>query len=269
MTTTDAFLPTPETSLVTPEASAPALSYSKRYGRGARVFVGLHGWNGSRHSFDSLLPFLPDDATLITLDLPGYGNAPPPASWDIGGIVDALRAQIDALDLPSFALVGNCSGALLGMWLMRETSLPVERVVLIDTFGYMPWYFRLFLTPALGRLFFYSTFANPLGRWLTQRSLRRVRSGETDLTAGFAKMPLAVPLRYLQAFLVMGDYRSFRHVDTAVDIAYGARSFAAVQESAALWQSLWPHARVWKLEGAGHLSVQEAPEQLASILFGP
>ena len=119
--------------------------HHQKYGEGPRVFVGLHGWNGSHRSFDSLLPYLPDDVTFYALDLPGYGGSSPPNSWSLSGIVSALQEQLAALDLPAFTLVGSCSGALFGMWAMREPSpFLVERVVLIDAFASCPGIFVCF-----------------------------------------------------------------------------------------------------------------------------
>lgn len=242
--------------------------HHQKYGEGPRVFVGLHGWNGSHRSFDSLLPYLPDDVTFYALDLPGYGGSSPPNSWSLSGIVSALQEQLAALDLPAFTLVGSCSGALFGMWAMREPSpFLVERVVLIDAFGFMPWYFRLFLLPGLGHLFYYSTFANPLGRWITNWSLRNKRMEDTNLTQAFSRAPVSIPFHYLRAMGAMGDSRSFQHVDVPVDIAFGESSFGAVIDSVERWQQNWPSASVCCLKGAGHLSVQEKPDLLAKVLF--
>ncbi|TNE44645.1 MAG: alpha/beta fold hydrolase [Deltaproteobacteria bacterium] len=251
--------------------SQPMTDWSYRsYGSGPRIFVGLHGWNGNRHSFDSLLPFLPDDVTLIALDLPGYGESKRPAQWHASGIMDAFGEQVASLQLTSFTIIGNCSGGLLGMWLLKDQpTLPVERIVLIDTFGFMPWYFQIFLAPFAGPLFYYSTFANPVGRWLTNRSLQRMQNHNTDMTKSFSQAPVSVPFHYLRLFRDMGDYRSFQHVQTPVDLAYGEHTFGAVKQSIPMWKTLWPDANVLELQGAGHLSVQEAPEPLSRFVFDP
>lgn len=242
----------------------------RTYGSGSRIFLGLHGWNGSHRSFDTLLPFLPEDATLIALDLPGYGDSSSPRRWNGAGIMEAVGKQIASLDLPPFTMIGNCSGGLLGMWLLKDQpELPVERIILIDTFGYMPWYFRIFLAPLAGPLFYYSTFANPIGRWLTNRSLQRSHGNETDMTQSFSQGSVSTPFHYLRLFRDMGDYRSFKHITTKVDLAYGENTFAAVKQSVPMWQSLWPSAQILELQGAGHLSVQEAPEPLSQLLFQP
>jgi pimeloyl-ACP methyl ester carboxylesterase len=52
-----------------------------------------------------------------------------------------------------------------------------------------------------------------------------------------------------------------------IDIVYGARTFAAVKKSAALWRTIWPQARCWELPTAGHLPLEEATAQLSEIIF--
>jgi hypothetical protein len=40
-----------------------------------------------------------------------------------------------------------------------------------------------------------------------------------------------------------------------------------VKRSIDLWSILWPLAERYELKGAGHLPLEETPQQLASILF--
>lgn len=247
---------------------APQCAY-KQYGSGERVFVGLHGWNGNHHSFDALVPYLPSDVTLIVFDLPGYGRSTAPQSWNMMDVIGALQQQLLDLRLPPFSMIGNCSGGLLGMWSLRDIpSLPVQRIVLIDTFGFMPGYFQIFLWPFLGPFFYYATFANPVGRWLTNRSLRQISAQRSDLTQSFAQSSPHIPFRYLRLFQEMGDYRSFRHIQVPVDLLYGEHTFRAVKDSIALWQTVFSSTAVYPLAGAGHLSVQETPALVAQIVFG-
>jgi len=58
----------------------------------------------------------------------------------------------------------------------------------------------------------------------------------------------------------------FGSVDAEVEIVFGDRTFAAVKQSVAQWQELWPKARQWRL-AAGHLPIEEAPAALAAIVF--
>lgn len=240
--------------------------HAERYGSGGDVFVGIHGWGGSHRTFAPLAPYVPPSASLLAIDLPGYGRS----SWtpvrSAAAIAEQVEAFVAAVASPRVTLVGNCSGAILS--LLARTAA-VSRLVLVDPFAFLPWYFKVFVHPTFGRIAYHSTFANPAGRWLTNLSLRNRRTADSDLTGSFRKVDHAVSLRYLELLAAVDGIEQFRAIDVPIDIAYGARTFHAVKQSGAQWQALWPHARTFPLQKAGHLPIEEAPEDLARIIFTP
>lgn len=245
--------------------------FTKRYGQGGRVFFGLHGWSGDHTTFAPLAPFVPADATLISVDLPGCGQSPSlPRAFAMSEVARLIAAEIAQLNASRITLVGNCSGALLGLSALQfqpQLNRLITRLVLIDPFAYAPWYFKIFVAPPIGHYAYLTTFANPAGRWLTNLSLKKRRAAESDLTSGFSQVDHAVAYRYLQLFTAIGGIEQWRGIAQPVDIVYGARSFAAIKKSLAMWQQLWPQARLHKLAGAGHLPIQEATEELSRIIF--
>jgi pimeloyl-ACP methyl ester carboxylesterase len=243
--------------------------FVERYGNGKRVIVGLHGWSGDHRTFEPLLRWLPPDVSFYSVDLPGYGQSAPPRAWDLPGMATELGACLAQLEAERFTLLGNCSGALLGLLAVPPLLARVERVVLLDPFAFVPWYFRLFIEWPFGKYAYYSAFANPLGRWITNRSLAKHRSATTDLTGSFRRVDHQVSFRYLELLASIGSIERFRALQIPTDIVYGARSFQAVKQSVEMWRKLWPHARVWELAGAGHLPILEATEALSRILFQP
>jgi pimeloyl-ACP methyl ester carboxylesterase len=245
--------------------------FAKRYGQGERIFFGLHGWSGDHTSFAPLARFVPKDATLITVDLPGCGQSPSlPRAFEMREVAHLIATEIAQLNASAITLVGNCSGALLGLSALQfqpQLNALITRLVLIDPFAYAPWYFKIFVAPPIGHYAYLTTFANPAGRWLTNLSLKKKRAAESDLTNGFGRVDHAISYRYLQLFTAIDGIEQWRGVAQPVDIVYGARSFAAIKKSLTMWQQLWPQARLHKLAGAGHLPIQEAPEALSRIIF--
>lgn len=238
----------------------------KRYGSGPRAFFCLHGWSGDHRTYEPLEPWIPADASLYAADLPGCGASPPPRAWTMEAVAGVIGAAIDAIPARSVTIVGNCMGALLA--LRAPVLKPVERYVLIDALAYWPWYFRVFAARGWGRYAYFATFANPLGRRLTNASLRGRRAAGTDLTAGFASAHHDAALLYLELLREIRSPAEFAGLDVPVDIVFGERTFGAVRESARRWRAQWPRAHVFELAGAGHLPLREAPEGLAAILFG-
>lgn len=239
----------------------------ERYGTGPEAYFGLHGWSGDHRTFEPLAAHLPSSASLYSADLPGYGHSPAPRRWDLTIIADEISASISEIETHRVTLIGNCSGAPLALCAAQRLGPRIRRLVLIDPFAYMPWYFRLFLARGFGRQAYLTTFANPLGRWLTNLSLKGHRTAETDLTRSFARIDHEVTYSYLVLLGKIGGIERFSNLSLPVDIAYGARTFGAVKNSVSQWQGIWPQARAWQLEGAGHLPIEEASEPLSRIIF--
>lgn len=241
--------------------------FVQRYGNGPRCLLGLHGWSGDHRSFEPLLRYLPADVSFFSADLPGYGQSPAPSVWALSAFAEEIGATMDKLEAERFTLVGNCSGALLGMLAVQARQARLERVIMLDPFAFVPWYFRLFTDWPFGKYAYYSSFANPLGRWITNLSLAKHRAGTTNLTGSFGRVDHAISFRYLELLASIGSIERFGDVRAPTDIIYGARSFQAIKTSVALWQQLWPHAQSWELAKAGHLPILEATEALSRIVF--
>ena len=237
------------------------------YGSGSRVYFGLHGWSGDHATFAPLAAYLPAGAALYSADLPGYGRSPAPRSWGLAAITDEIAGAIAGVD-STVTVIGNCSGAVFGLLAAERLPRRIERLILIDPFAYLPWYFKIFLNKRIGRYAYYSTFANPVGRWLTNLSLSKHRAADTNLTESFVSVSHDVAYRYLALLGELDGVARFSGLRLPVDLIYGARTFGAVKESIALWRGVWPHARCHELAGAGHLPIQEATGQLGEIVFG-
>jgi len=191
--------------------------HAQRHGSGADVYVGVHGWGGSHLTFAPLVRHVPSSASLYAVDLPGYGRSPwspVDAASDIAG---QLAAFIERLDGPPVTVVGNCSGAILALLAYDMIPARIGRFVLIDPFAFLPWYFRVFVNPSFGRLAYHSTFANPVGRWATNLSLKNRRAADSDLTGSFRNVDHAVSLRYLE---LLDQIDGIERFGRAVELSY-------------------------------------------------
>lgn len=242
--------------------------FVERNGRGDEAYFALHGWGGDRRTFTPLAPFVPADASLYSADLPGCGDSPAPREWSVGAVVGEVVEAVRGIAAARVNFVGNCGGAVFALLAAQELDAAVGRVVMIDPFAYLPRYFRLFLAGDFGRHAYNATFANPLGRWLTNQSLRGRREGPGDLTATFAAADHEVARRYLALFAEVGGVERFRGFTAPVEIAHGEKTFGAVKRSLALWCEVLPQACVRELKGAGHLPIEEATGQVVEMIFG-
>lgn len=243
------------------------MMHFERSGRGERAFVALHGWGGNHLTYAPLAPYLPPDASMFAADLPGYGRSPRCEARTAVELGATISADIDRLGAPRFTLIGNCSGAILACLAAAELGPRVDRLVLVDPFAFVPWYFKVFIHPTIGRYAYYSTFANPMGRWLTNASLKGKRAASTHLTDSFRDVDHEAALEYLAMLDELGSIERFGSINAPVDILYGERTFGAVKRSLDDWRRVVPQARCWEIRGAGHLPIEDAPAEVAAIIF--
>jgi 2-succinyl-6-hydroxy-2,4-cyclohexadiene-1-carboxylate synthase len=85
----------------------------------------LHGFTGSRFSFDHLEPLIGELVTAKCVDLPGHHEAPD-ATGDFDGVLDGLAGQLDG----PVSVFGYSQGARLALGLAVRHPGLVERLVL-------------------------------------------------------------------------------------------------------------------------------------------
>jgi len=246
--------------------------FIEQTGNGSKTVVGLHGWSGDHRTFDPLLKEIPKDYAFYALDLPGCGKSELPQKWEMKSLAQEIAQELIQLNRKGMTLVGSCSGAILTAFVARELIQmekrdSVSRMVMIDPFAFCPWYFQLFLVPALGPLMYATAFANPVGRWITNLLLRNKRAGDTDLTESFSEVNHWVVWKYLKMLYECGRPAQFRGLDLPVDILYGEKTFSVVRISVQEWKESLPQARVSELKGAAHLPISEVTRKVAEVVF--
>ena len=250
----------------TPVTPAGAPDRLMRWGNGPVHLFALHGWGGSHETFAPLVQHLDPRFTLWAPDLPGYGASAPLSDWERTAYLSRIQVLLQLLPEAPVHLLGNCSGAIAGLAALQQQPNRFERLVLVDPFAFTPWYLKLFLVPLVGRLFFWSTFANPLGRWFTNLSLASKREADTDLTASFSAVPPATAWNTLRILDEIGSVAPFAVYTQPALILRGGKTFAAIHASLHRWRAIWPTVSVVEIARTGHLPLTEAPDEVARQL---
>lgn len=98
--------------------------------------VFIHGLGGSWPNWLEQLPVLGASHRAIALDLPGFGASPMPTSpITIPGYAKTVAAVMDALGVPSAAIVGNSMGGQISAELALSDPHRVQRLVLVSPAG--------------------------------------------------------------------------------------------------------------------------------------
>ncbi len=240
--------------------------FAAEYGSGQNVVVGIHGWGGDHSTFLPLVPWLPSDWKIVAPDLPGYGQSPLDGTVCIEHIAASLARLIESQP-EKVVIVGSCSGAILALEAAMQVPSKVMRIVALDLFAYMPWYFRFFALEPIGAIAYQRTFGSATGRAIVNALLRSRRTDQTNLMASFSDKDAATTRGYLKALARLPGPHRYSSLNCPVTLVWGERTFHAVRRSVTIWQRYLRITQSCCIAGAGHLLLDEAPDKVAPLIF--
>jgi len=98
------------------------------------TLVILHGWRGSKKSFESLLEILDERIKPLVFDLPGFGEKPLTKPYDLESYVKFVEETIDQ-NLKSeekFYLLGHSFGGALGVLYALKHPEKLKALILLN-----------------------------------------------------------------------------------------------------------------------------------------
>lgn len=99
----------------------------------------LHGWGGSKESFDPLRAALGGvDAEILVPDLPGFGEQPdPPHAWTVDDYADWTESwlRVHRSSQGPLCIVGHSHGGRVALKMVLRGKTPVTRLFLCASAG--------------------------------------------------------------------------------------------------------------------------------------
>jgi pimeloyl-ACP methyl ester carboxylesterase len=255
----------------------------------------VHGLGGESLDWSHVANLLAHRFDCYAIDLPGFGESPPPSDHDLS--IDAhARAVVDViagLGKGPVHLVGNSLGGAVATRVAAEhpehvrslalisPAMPDLRpniwtsqllVALVPVVG--PWIVRRLMSGNPERMAkqvvavcFGSPRAITVAQWEAEVEAVRRRSGLVHSSMVYRASLRALVSEYLQP----GRRRLWRQaeqVTVRVLVVYGGRDRLVDARMAGRAQNTFPKARVLVMPDAGHVAQLEFPEQLADLLGG-
>jgi pimeloyl-ACP methyl ester carboxylesterase len=104
----------------------------RRGGQGPSLVL-IHGWGGSARHWLGAFATLTDYFDVIAIDLPGFGDSPPPSGPStLAGMAAATRGAIEALGLSHVAVAGHSLGASVALLLADTWPEGIARLALVS-----------------------------------------------------------------------------------------------------------------------------------------
>ncbi|MEO8559725.1 MAG: alpha/beta hydrolase [Rhodospirillales bacterium] len=254
--------------------------------RDAPVLVLLHGAGASLHTWQGWADRLKDKFRVISVDLPGHGLTggypdPHAADYRLIGYATFLERFVDALKLDKFALAGNSLGGGVTWSFAARHPERVTKLILVDALAYpqdTPFKLpaQIANTPLLGDLLRYVAVRSEIAQ-----SVRSVYGDPTKVDDPLidryrdllrrAGNREAMLLRLRRPEKI--DSEPLKKLSMPVLILWGGKDTWIVPAMAVRLQNDIPNAELQMFSAAGHVPMEEIPDQTAAaarkFLSGP
>ena len=248
-----------------------------------QVILLLHGFAESRFTWRYLASGLAPEYRVISLDLKGFGESPKPKDgrYSIYDQAMAVQAFIEEHQLKNITLVGHSfgGGVALALTLMAEkkSSWQVDRLILLGAAGYkqnLPSMLQNLNRPLIGRI----------GVYLMPAYYQAIKGYEFAFYDN-KKIPATGVAESAKNFSRQGSRYVFLHTARQLipdDIDEISRRYSTIKQPTLLiWgdkdriiprryghrlQKDLPNSRLEILPNVGHMTQEEAPEKVLSLI---
>jgi pimeloyl-ACP methyl ester carboxylesterase len=263
-----------ETQVVVDGVRSPVHEVGEPGAEEAIVFV--HGNPGSWHDWAGLLGRVGGFARAVAPDMPGFGSADKPESFDytVGGYAAFLDAALAQLGIRRAHLVLHDFGGPWGLAWAATKPEAVASVVLFDTgvlIGFR-WHYlaKVWRTPGLGEVFLgtatfplfklFMRHGNPRG--LPEEAMRRMfDSMDRGTNRAILRLYRSTPPGVLE-----GPLPAMRERDPPALVVWGRHDPYLKLEQAELQKRAFPSAEVVVLDESGHWPMLDDPERVAGVV---
>ena len=261
-----------------------------RHGRMHYVDVGsgppilfVHGTPTYSYEYRHLISALSSTHRCVAPDHLGFGlsDRPPSFAYTPEAHAEALREFAGTLGLDHFTLVVHDFGGPIGLPLALADDARVDRVVIMNS-----WAWPLDDDAmAKGAKF----IGGAAGRFLYRYANASLRLIMPSAYGDRRKLTKAIHRQYLEVFrdrdarvlvlhtlarALLGSRAHYQSLLDRIDalrkipvlIIWGMKDSAFKPHQLDRWQSLLPHAKVARIEGAGHWPHEEEPERVIEEL---
>jgi len=234
----------------------------------------LHGILASLHNWEGWSRELKSEYRVISLDLPGHGLTGPKSGFNYNreDYIDFIEQFVAALELKEFTLIGNSLGGYFAWNYAIDHPEQVKRLVLIDSGGFplsrLPLPIRVFTAPLIGEISMHFT-----PRFAASMLLRQVYADPSRISEAMIE-------RYYELQLRPGNRRASRalfhdikkhafeepkgleKLSMPVLLMWGEQdTWIPSDPHLSKWRQALPEAAVVTYPDAGHMAMEEIPEQ--------
>jgi len=240
----------------------------------------IHGIGSRRQVWAPVLDRLTPRREVITLDLPGFGDAPtqPPGGMPagVGSLTRIVSGLVDELGLERPHVAGNSLGGWISLELAKRGR--ARSVTVLSPAGFYNRREAAFaraslrLTVRIARLLAPRAdrlLMSPLARILafSQFVARPSRLSPAEAAASLRALAGAPWFDETLPAVLLEHFRDGEQISVPVTIAWGEKDRLLLPRQARDAARLIPRARIVILRGCGHVPMYDDPDQVAKVLL--
>ena len=237
----------------------------------------LHGLNGSTFGFRLLMPCLATHFRTIALDLMGFGYSERPQHRDysLGAQARLVAGFLDALGIAKASVLGHSLGGAVAMHLALEFPERVDRLILVSSASDSETRRGLRSSRLVRPLLPVVAAFTVQNQRFRRMSLRSACYDPAFITPEIIEGYMA-PTRVRGHLRALGSLMVDRRKDPPLDPAAISQPALIIWGAADHWlpashgerlQALIPNSRMTVIDRAGHLVLEEQPEESARVLI--
>ena len=240
------------------------------------VLLLIHGICASSLTWDGWVKELSPHYRIIRIDVPGFGISGPVKKelYDRAAIVKFLDDFLNALKIDQVSIAGNSLGGYIAWNYALDHPERVQKLIAVDPLSYnqdFPWIVSFSLNP----------FVQPIAkrimpRFLIEMSVKQVYGDPSKITEQTKDIYFDMAMRegnkesYINIFKVLKEKNKAETISNGIGqikvptlVMWGMKDRWIPFEFMAKWKRDLPGARFIAYEGAGHVPMEEIPEESA------
>jgi pimeloyl-ACP methyl ester carboxylesterase len=237
--------------------------YAEEAGEGSPALVLLHYWGGSRRTWSEVIARLSSRFRCIAVDLRGWGRSDRQTEdYSLFAQADDVAGVIESLKVKDFVLVGHSMGGKIAQILAGRRPAGLRAVVLVAPAPPTP-----LRVPDAQKQAMLASYTTPEGigdalKVISHRPLTiSQRLQVTEDSLGGAE---PAKVAWVSEGMVLDVSKQTASINVPVCVIAGSAD--QVEKEAALREAilpLVPRAKFKTIEGVGHLSPLEGPDEVA------
>lgn len=238
------------------------LTTYEKAGTGPLVLM-LHGWGDSQATFKQLVHSLKKDYSVVTLDLPGFGQSEiPPLVWTLDSYARFVQKFLSKIDAQPRVIIAHSNGGAVAIRGLSLGALKADKLVLLASAGIRDRQnIRRFALKIIAKTGKVLTF------WLPKHHKKKLQK---RLYGTVGSDMLAVPhLQETFKITVRQDIqKDAKRLKLPTLLVYGESDKATPPLYGQLFKKLIPNSQLELIPEAEHFVHHDQPERVATLIKG-